>query len=700
MTAYVLPYITAYTLCDISVDGILNGIFSWFAEKVGELFDAVASMFLDVLGADLTVFDTYFPFMKSTYSVMQWIGWFLLLAIVIWQLFRSFLGPLSDAENPLTLIGRSVIAAFCIGFAIEIMNILLTLAADPYNQLLNFSFTSNDFSFVKLSSALSAHLASIATGSVLSILLIIMIVAIGWTYCKLLLESVERYVVIGVLTYSSPVAFSMSGSQSTANVFKAWCRMVGSQLFLLCMNVWFIRSFNYALGYYIISGGSVSGKSIAVPTVLWLFCALAFLKIAQKMDDDFHPLGLSVAQTGGLVGQELMHTALMLSFAGLGQNTFIGSGLMPSRGGMGGAKTATAGNPFSTLANKFKGGSYALDAVRSNTDVAFGGKGITGAALRGAFGSRIASGKTALTAEQIGKVAGATPNARLGNIVDGAKFGAVATNGLKQYMPAMAGTNLQSTSIGAGKINSTAITPDGKQASLEFSKADQHGMPNGAIAMSAADGSKWYMTATGDGAGGFSIASKLNAGDSNLANVGLTGFSPNATVLSTGDGEMTIQDGANASTWYSTLNHTPSEVPVSYMTAANGERFYTEPSIANTERYDGNEGSFSNDFSSFVKTQNYDVTNVSSSGEGQLEFYDKNSGSWYRMSDANHYSQPANSAVVADNNGNQYNVEQSVGRQVTTPVYDDRGNIVEGATNTIDKHQYSSTRRLKTSRKK
>lgn len=94
MTAYVLPYITAYTLCDISVDGILNGIFSWFADKVGELFDAVASMFLDVLGADLTVFNTYFPFMKSTYSVMQWIGWFLLLAIVIWQLFRSFLGPL------------------------------------------------------------------------------------------------------------------------------------------------------------------------------------------------------------------------------------------------------------------------------------------------------------------------------------------------------------------------------------------------------------------------------------------------------------------------------------------------------------------------------------------------------------------------------------------------------------------------------
>ena len=58
---------------------------------------------------------------------------------------------------------------------------------------------------------------------------------------KLLLEAVERYIVVGVLCYTSPLAFCMGGSKATSQVFKSWCRMVGSRLLLLVMNVWFIR---------------------------------------------------------------------------------------------------------------------------------------------------------------------------------------------------------------------------------------------------------------------------------------------------------------------------------------------------------------------------------------------------------------------------------------------------------------------------
>lgn len=40
-------------------------------------------------------------------------------------------------------------------------------------------------------------------------------IALGWNYFKLLLEVVERYVVVGVLCYTSPLAYSMGASKDT-----------------------------------------------------------------------------------------------------------------------------------------------------------------------------------------------------------------------------------------------------------------------------------------------------------------------------------------------------------------------------------------------------------------------------------------------------------------------------------------------------
>jgi len=39
----------------------------------------------------------------------------------------------------------------------------------------------------------------------------------------------RRYVLLGVLVYTAPVAFSMGASQTTANIWKSWCRMLEFQ---------------------------------------------------------------------------------------------------------------------------------------------------------------------------------------------------------------------------------------------------------------------------------------------------------------------------------------------------------------------------------------------------------------------------------------------------------------------------------------
>ena len=74
---------------------------------------------------------------------------------------------------------------------------------------------------------------------------------LAWNYLKLLLEAAERYVLLGVLVYTAPVAFSMGASQTTSNIWKSWCRMLGGQIFLLIMNAWCLRLFTSMVGSFI-----------------------------------------------------------------------------------------------------------------------------------------------------------------------------------------------------------------------------------------------------------------------------------------------------------------------------------------------------------------------------------------------------------------------------------------------------------------
>lgn len=79
----------------------------------------------------------------------------------------------------------------------------------------------------------------------------LLILILAWNYIKLLFEAAERYVLLGVLVYTAPVAFAMGASESTANIFKSWCKMVGGQIFLLIMNAWCLRLFTSMVGTFL-----------------------------------------------------------------------------------------------------------------------------------------------------------------------------------------------------------------------------------------------------------------------------------------------------------------------------------------------------------------------------------------------------------------------------------------------------------------
>jgi len=477
------------------LDWIFEGIVGWIASIVSQLMDAVSGLFLEALGTDMTAMEEYFPFVSKAYDVMQITAWAILILITIWQLFRAFGGPITDSENPWHLLVRGALFALLIGYAKPIFTLCLSIARAPYTALLDITMTGSDFTFAGVEQALTNGLTSIiAVASVVGLILILILeLILGWNYFKLLLETVERYIVVGVLCYTSPLAFSMGASKATNPVFRSWCRMVGSQLLLLVMNVWFLRGFASSMGQYIANGGALSTGKGSI--FLWLFCAIAYLKCAQKFDSYLGAIGLNVAQTGAGMGMELLMATRMI--AGVGGGAARSAGNVFGRGGSAATGTGAAAMGFAAgFASRFSPNTYVRDAVvQGGQRMGFsGGAGFMGRAI----GGIAARNGATLNSNSISSVAARTPNA------SGTIAGDIADRSLSNYMPQMQGFQLQGTQITGGHISTTAIGPDGKQSTVDMYSAAQYEKPEAPHSVvTAADGSQWYQMASGEGRGAF-----------------------------------------------------------------------------------------------------------------------------------------------------------------------------------------------------
>ena len=133
-------------------------------------------------------------------------------------------------------------------YADDIVSMILEIGGTPYDWILNSDLPSLDFA--SFNSVLLVIIGVTASGSVVLIVLILLLI-LAWNYIKLLFEAAERYVLLGVLVYTAPVAFAMGASQATSNIFKSWCRMFGGQVFLLLMNAWCLRLFVSMVGAFI-----------------------------------------------------------------------------------------------------------------------------------------------------------------------------------------------------------------------------------------------------------------------------------------------------------------------------------------------------------------------------------------------------------------------------------------------------------------
>ena len=310
----------------------------WFVEKLVNLLVDATAYIADTFGNSIlglltmnvgsgkSFFDLVFSSIGNFYQYFVIIAIAFLLINYVWQLSKMMFLSQGSNDTPLSLTAWTIIAGCLIYAGQQIIYIFEDFFNIIYGALLNAKLSEAteaaiDFSGISdnmttaLASGDSAGGPTSTAGSIGALLLtLFLLLMLAYQFIMYLIEMAERYIVLGVLYYTCPFAFSMLGSKSTSNIFGSWVRMIGSQLFLMLCNVIFFRLFMMGLNSYdglletykqqtAAKAGIMANYNLGTVVIVWVLMMHGILAVATRADSYLNTLGLSAAQTGrGLAG--------------------------------------------------------------------------------------------------------------------------------------------------------------------------------------------------------------------------------------------------------------------------------------------------------------------------------------------------------------------------------------------------------------
>lgn len=293
----------------------VNQLIEIIGDGIVGLLNILIGIATDGLGLSgettLDSFFNQFPFCENMYELSVYVGLFILYTITTFQLFKALFGPIVEAESPGILALRTAMYSGVVLASYKICSIVIYFGTEIYQMIENYNMgvvkvnlSATDAS--KLSVVGGAATLGVLTngGMIIMLLFIILMIRIFTNFFNLLLEVIERYVILGFLTIISPMCFATGASKSTSNICRSFIRMYVSQVIVMCLSILFLKVFAQAMGQWVAN----LAHEDAVNPVTGLLMILAWLKLGQRVDQHMATLGLSVAQAGGL-GQEMAFAA-------------------------------------------------------------------------------------------------------------------------------------------------------------------------------------------------------------------------------------------------------------------------------------------------------------------------------------------------------------------------------------------------------
>lgn len=306
---------------------MMETIFGWALSGVNALLKILLTTFTNVMSLDLGTIVDYFPFLATGFQMFRVIGIGLAAIFAVISISRFFRGeagrPRETPTSSMFRLGGSIAAIY---FGGHLINMAVEIAKYPYQAFIKLSqdtdalmassgartvgeYVVNGMQTVITNIGNEAGLGLVIGAGANILFSLILMLAIGWSILKLVIEICERYLMVGVLAYASPLAFSTIAAEETSTTFKRWCSMFFGQLLLMTLSVW-----SYDI---VLSGLTAVTTNGAGHTFIRLLMVFAACRVGMRVDSYMQQLGIGVATTGGSLLDETVGVFRTISaFAG------------------------------------------------------------------------------------------------------------------------------------------------------------------------------------------------------------------------------------------------------------------------------------------------------------------------------------------------------------------------------------------------
>lgn len=260
---------------------------------------------------------------------------------------------------------------------------------------------------------------------------------------------------------------------------------------------------------------AVGKEAVSGNVLVWFLCAIAFLKVSQKIDSFMSSLGINVGHTGSsMIAEAIVAARGFGAVRGMaGKHFGAGGGGNPGKGGTysaaGSAGGFLAGGLAGIVSRQARNG--AASAVTTPSDTKKAGKAMSGA-KKGSVGGLAGMAGRQIYASSVSKGGGFA-----NDVISSVATGSIAGNGiitgekaaeaLQSYLgyaalgegaePVPSFTNVE---IGGGRITGTEVS-DGHPEGISFGMycTSQYAVPEGSYdTVHTADGTAWYRQYAAD----------------------------------------------------------------------------------------------------------------------------------------------------------------------------------------------------------
>ena len=279
---------------------MLASIIQSLSSALGDVMEGFMTLFLDALNMNLSSFLDVFPLLATFYTYLRSFS-VALAAIIAGKALATFwFGSLDNSakDNPLMILMKTFFAVAAIYWGGYVLEYIVHLGSIPYDRFLNIEAVTDGKVYFKefISGFFGFAAASVSSWSSLAkgLCEIFLLIVIAWNLFKLVVEICERWLMVGVLVYTSPLIYCTIPSSDTSGIFRKWCSMFVGAVIQMSLSVMFLK--------LILSGFNAGSSNY----VIKLLMILAMCKIAQRVDTYLQQLGVGVATTGGNMVDDLI----------------------------------------------------------------------------------------------------------------------------------------------------------------------------------------------------------------------------------------------------------------------------------------------------------------------------------------------------------------------------------------------------------